>query len=198
MTSRTTRPRSTLRLVPVLVVATTVAATVVGATAFASGALDAVLAPPAVAGTGTGHPQRGADLDGTAAAPPRAVDGLDPELLRRFDAARAAAADDGVDLTITSGHRTAQQQQSLVDDALARYGSEAEAHRWVAPVHGSAHVAGTAIDVGPTDGAYWLLEHGAGFGLCQVFANEVWHFEATIEPGGTCGPTVPDASGLWH
>ncbi|MDC7121113.1 M15 family metallopeptidase [Cellulomonas fimi] len=196
MTSRTTRPRSTLRLVPALVVGATAAVTAVGAAAFASGALDSVLAPPAIAGAG--HPQDGLEVAGTTAAPPRAVDGLDAELVRRFEAARAAAAEDGVDLTITSGHRTAQQQQSLVDDALARYGSEAEAHRWVAPVDGSAHVAGTAIDVGPTDGAYWLLEHGAEFGLCQVFANEVWHFEATIEPGGTCGPTVPDASGLWH
>jgi hypothetical protein len=195
MTSRTTRPRSTARLVPALVVGTTAAVTAIGAAAFASGALDTVLAPPSA--PGGDQPQDGVAVAGTA-APPRAVDGLDAELLRRFDAARAAAAEDGVDLTITSGHRTPEQQQSLVDDALARYGSADEAHRWVAPVDGSAHVAGTAIDVGPTDGAYWLLEHGAEFGLCQVFANEVWHFEATVEPGGTCGPTVPDASGLWH
>lgn len=208
MTSRTTRPRRTTRPTATLVVATIVVVAAAGATACATGALGSVLAPPGASPAATAEPEDAVQPQGAPApegadqpaadAPPRDTDGIDPELLRRFDDARAAAAEDGVDLTITSGHRTAREQQALVDDALARYGSEAEAHRWVAPVDGSAHVAGTAIDVGPTAGAYWLMEHGAEFGLCQVFANEVWHFEATIEPGGTCGPTVPDASVLWH
>jgi hypothetical protein len=178
------------------VVATTFVVTAAGATAFATGALGSVLAPPGTSPAGAAQTPGAAAPAGEA--PPRAADGIDPELLRRFDEARAAAVEDGVDLSITSGHRTAREQQALVDDAVARYGSEAEARRWVAPVDGSAHVAGTAIDVGPTAGAYWLMEHGAEFGLCQVFDNEIWHFEATVEPGGTCGPTVPDASVLWH
>jgi hypothetical protein len=68
----------------------------------------------------------------------------------------------------------------------------------VAPPETSSHVKGTAVDVGGTGGALWLAEHGAQVALCQVFANEPWHFEATVEPGGTCPDLLPDASGLWR
>lgn len=128
---------------------------------------------------------------------PQAATGLDPELERRFDAARAAADADGVELTLTSGWRTAAEQQELVDAALERYGSAEEAHRWVLPPESSEHVAGLAIDVGPTDGALWLEQHGAEFGLCRTYANELWHFEAATEPGGTCPPMHDDASHGW-
>ncbi|QJW36238.1 M15 family metallopeptidase [Cellulosimicrobium protaetiae] len=127
----------------------------------------------------------------------RPATGLDPELERRFDAARAAADADGVELTLTSGWRTAAEQQELVDAALERYGSAEEAHRWVLPPETSEHVAGLAIDVGPTDGALWLEQHGAAFGLCRTYANELWHFEAAVEPGGTCPPMHEDASHGW-
>ncbi|MGM7423663.1 M15 family metallopeptidase [Cellulosimicrobium sp. CpK407] len=129
---------------------------------------------------------------------PQAATGLDPELERRFDAARAAADADGVELTLTSGWRTAAEQQELVDAALERYGSAEEAHRWVLPPESSEHVAGLAIDVGPTDGALWLEQHGAEFGLCRTYANELWHFEAATEPGGTCPPMHDDASHGWE
>jgi hypothetical protein len=125
------------------------------------------------------------------------ADRLDPELERRFAEAQAAAAAEGVSLEITSGLRSVAEQERLVAEARERYGSEEGVHRWVAPPEASSHVQGRAIDVGATEGAYWLQQHGAAFGLCPVFANEVWHFEATIEPGGTCPPVVPDASGLW-
>ncbi|MCO7274484.1 M15 family metallopeptidase [Cellulosimicrobium cellulans] len=128
---------------------------------------------------------------------PQTATGLDPELERRFDAARAAADADGVELTLTSGWRTAAEQQELVDAALERYGSAEEAHRWVLPPESSEHVAGLAIDVGPTDGALWLEQHGAEFGLCRTYANELWHFEAATEPGGTCPPMHDDASHGW-
>lgn len=128
---------------------------------------------------------------------PQTATGLDPELERRFDAARAAADADGVELTLTSGWRTAAEQQELVDAALERYGTAEEAHRWVLPPESSEHVAGLAIDVGPTDGALWLEQHGAEFGLCRTYANELWHFEAATEPGGTCPPMHDDASHGW-
>jgi hypothetical protein len=68
--------------------------------------------------------------DAPAAPPaPPAAGGLDAELLRRFEAARAAAAGEEVSLTITSGRRTADEQRRLVADALDRYGDAAEAHR---------------------------------------------------------------------
>ncbi|MFE6237357.1 M15 family metallopeptidase [Cellulosimicrobium sp. NPDC057862] len=141
--------------------------------------------------------------DGSAVADPsptlrpQTATGLDPELERRFDAARSAADADGVELTLTSGWRTAAEQQELVDAALERYGSAEEAHRWVLPPESSEHVAGLAIDVGPTDGALWLEQHGAEFGLCRTYANELWHFEAAAEPGGTCPPMHDDASHGW-
>lgn len=133
----------------------------------------------------------------TAGTAPVAATGLDLGLQQRFDDARAAAAADGVELRITSGWRTADEQQRLVDEAVERYGSVEEARRWVLPPESSEHVAGTAIDVGPTEGAYWLQQHGADFGLCQTYANEVWHYEAVTEPGGVCPPMHDDASHGW-
>ena len=32
------------------------------------------------------------------------------------------------------------------------------------------------------------------YGLCQIFANERWHFELATEPGGACPPMYPDSS----
>jgi D-alanyl-D-alanine carboxypeptidase len=153
---------------------------------------------------GAVHVLTAASDDGGAAAAiasstagPSPATGLDPELERRFHEARAAADADGVELTLTSGWRTAAEQQDLVDAALERYGSAEEAHRWVLPPESSEHVAGLAIDVGPTDGALWLEQHGADFGLCRTYANELWHFEAVVEPGGTCPPMHEDASHGW-
>ncbi|HEY0117314.1 MAG TPA: M15 family metallopeptidase [Cellulomonas sp.] len=130
----------------------------------------------------------------TAAPSPTA---LSDELQRRFNEASGAAAGDGVTLTITSGWRSATEQQRLVDEAVARYGSQAEAHRWVLPPSGSAHVQGRAIDVGPPAGAAWLTEHGAQFGLCRRYANEPWHFEPLVDPGAACPPMYPDSSVGW-
>ena len=39
----------------------------------------------------------------------------------------------------------------------------------------------------------WLSEHGAAYGLCQIYRNEPWHFELrprAIESG--CPPMYPD------
>ena len=62
-------------------------------------------------------------------------------------------------------------------EAVARYGSEAEAARWVATGTTSAHVSGDAVDIGPVAARSWLAAHGAAYGLCRVYANEPWHFE---------------------
>lgn len=105
------------------------------------------------------------------------VANLDPALL---DAVRSAAADaesEGIRFNINSGWRSPEQQQRLLDEAVAQYGSLAEAARWVATPETSAHVSGDAVDIGPTDATVWLSEHGADYGLCTVYANEPWHFE---------------------
>lgn len=120
---------------------------------------------------------------------------LDPDLLDALQAAARAGRRDGVRLKVTSGWRSRAHQQRLFDEAVRRYGSEEEANRYVAIPDASAHVTGDAVDVGPTDAAVWLGEHGADYGLCQVFANEMWHFELATTPGGRCPEMYADGSG---
>ena len=45
----------------------------------------------------------------------------------------------------------------------------------------SAHVSGEAVDIGPSGAAAWLSEHGAEYGLCQIYGNEPWHYELRPE-----------------
>jgi D-alanyl-D-alanine carboxypeptidase len=119
---------------------------------------------------------------------------LDPDLRAAVRAARRDAAADGVTMRVTSGWRSRAHQQRLYDEAVVTYGSEQEARRFVATPDDSAHVTGDAVDIGPTNASIWLGEHGAAYGLCQVFANEIWHFELATEPGGECPEMLPDGS----
>ena len=105
------------------------------------------------------------------------VTGLDPALLEALRTAATAALDDGVVLHVNSGWRSAADQQRLLEEAIAEYGSEKEARRWVATPETSAHVSGDAVDLGPASAATWLDRHGAAYGLCRVYRNEPWHFE---------------------
>ncbi len=118
---------------------------------------------------------------------------MDPALLAAVQRAAVAASADGVELRITSGWRSAEYQQRLLDEAVDAYG-EREARRIVQTPERSRHVTGDAVDIGPTDAAFWMLRHGSDHGLCQVYANEVWHYELLVEPGGTCPPLQTDAS----
>ncbi|GLY15676.1 D-alanyl-D-alanine carboxypeptidase [Kineosporia sp. NBRC 101677] len=119
---------------------------------------------------------------------------LRPALLAAVREAAADAAEDGVDLRVTSGWRSAQYQQHLLDEAVDEYGSYEEARRWVNTPDGSKHVTGDAVDVGPTDAADWLGRNGSAYGLCQVYANEMWHFELLTAPGGECPAMRLDGS----
>ncbi|WP_243648355.1 M15 family metallopeptidase [Agromyces fucosus] len=102
---------------------------------------------------------------------------LDPDLLRALRDAASDAREDGVEFVVNSGWRSPDYQQQLLRDAVDEYGSEEEAARWVATAETSAHVAGSAVDVGSYDATDWLSEHGAGYGLCPIYDNEPWHFE---------------------
>jgi hypothetical protein len=106
-----------------------------------------------------------------------AVANLDPALLGALRHAAAEATDDGVEFSVNSGWRSPAYQDQLLREAISQYGSEAEAARWVATANTSAHVSGDAVDIGPADAAAWLSEHGAGYGLCQIYRNEPWHYE---------------------
>ncbi len=86
-------------------------------------------------------------------------------------------------MVVTSGWRSRAHQQRLLAEAVSRYGSEEEARRYVSTPDTSAHVTGDAVDIGPTDGASWLSQHGSDYGLCQIFANEIWHYELATTPG---------------
>jgi len=122
---------------------------------------------------------------------------LDKQLMYRFKAAQAAAKKDGQVIYIVSGYRTLSRQKTLFANAIRKYGSEAEASKWVAPPLVSHHPWGTAIDVNYPDepvGAGWLEIHGYKFGLCRIFENEWWHFEPVIAPGWKCPALVPDAT----
>jgi zinc D-Ala-D-Ala carboxypeptidase len=128
--------------------------------------------------------------------PPRRIRGggnLDPALVGALREAAADAAYDGVEWYVQSGWRSPEHQQQLLDEAISQYGSEAEAARWVATPDTSPHVSGDAVDLGPPDATAWLSEHGAAYGLCQIYGNEPWHYELrpdAIDHG--CPPMYAD------
>jgi len=124
-----------------------------------------------------------------------AVANLDPGLLDALRRAARDAADDGVELQVNSGWRSREYQERLLREAVSKYGSEAEAARWVATPDTSPHVAGEAVDIGPSDASAWLSRHGAGYGLCQIYANEAWHFELRTDAvGHGCPRMYADAA----
>jgi hypothetical protein len=104
-------------------------------------------------------------------------------------AARAAGLAEPL-LLPTSGYRSAQRQAELWEEAKRRYGSEAEARKWVAPPGGSPHQSGRAMDLyvgGRNDSsnvdqlrrlpAYaWLAANAARFGF-YPYDREPWHWE---------------------
>jgi hypothetical protein len=121
------------------------------------------------------------------------VGNLDPALLEALRDAAVEAADDGIEFYVNSGWRSPDYQNHLLREAVAEYGSEEEAARWVATADTSAHVSGDAVDIGSFDARAWLAEHGATYGLCQIYENEPWHFELHPEAvNGSCPHAFPD------
>jgi zinc D-Ala-D-Ala carboxypeptidase len=109
------------------------------------------------------------------------VANLDPALVGALRQAATDAARDGVEFYVDSGWRSQAYQAHLLHEAISKYGSEREAARWVATPKTSAHVAGDAVDIGHLDATAWLSEHGARYGLCQIYRNEPWHYEPRPE-----------------
>jgi zinc D-Ala-D-Ala carboxypeptidase len=101
---------------------------------------------------------------------------LDRALLAALRSAAAEAAGHGVTVEVNSGWRSRAYQDQLLREAVAEYGSAAQAARWVATADTSPHVSGDAVDLGTTAAA-WLSRRGAAYGLCPIYRNEPWHYE---------------------
>ncbi len=121
------------------------------------------------------------------------VANLDSDLLQALREAATDAADDGIEFYVNSGWRSPEYQNQLLREAVSEYGSEKEAARWVTTVDTSPHVSGDAVDIGSVDATAWLSEHGAEYGLCEIYRNEPWHYELrpqAIDRG--CPPMYAD------
>ncbi|MDN5914119.1 MAG: M15 family metallopeptidase [Pseudonocardia sp.] len=106
-----------------------------------------------------------------------AVANLDSDFRDALHEAATDASRRGITFYVNSGWRSPEYQNRLLREAVSKYGSETEAARWVATADTSLHVSGDAIDVGHSDSTAWLAEHGADYGLCQIYRNEPWHYE---------------------
>jgi hypothetical protein len=102
---------------------------------------------------------------------------LDPALRDALRRAAGAAQANGLRFLVNSGWRSENYQEHLLADAVTKYGSRQEALRWVAEPTTSAHETGDAVDLGPATTTSWLSQHGAAYGLCQIYRNEPWHYE---------------------
>src|SRR5262249_55721397 len=131
------------------------------------------------------HEHRGAlgEADGAVPDGTTVFDGdvpgvakLEPALLGALRRAATDAADAGVHFVVNSGWRSPAYEDQLRREAIAKYGSEEAAARWVATGSTSAHVSGDAVDLGPAAATAWLAAHGAAYGLCRIYANEPWHY----------------------
>lgn len=119
-----------------------------------------------------------------------------PALQLMFDDARAQ----GVYPIVASGYRTAEKQQSLMDERIAQYISEgyseeeavAEAALWVNPVGCSEHQTGLAVDIN-ADGV-----HSYGYEVYDWLAVNAWQYGFILRyPEGETEITGTDYE-PWH
>lgn len=126
---------------------------------------------------------------------PDAIDGLDASFATNL-AAMMEDAPPGIreGLGLMSGYRSEARQAELWAEALAKYGSEAEARKWVAPPGRSEHNSGTAVDLSwngkslkhaPPEVIAWVHENAAKYGMYFPMAHEPWHIEPTGSRDGS-------------
>ena len=123
------------------------------------------------------------------------VGNLDPGLLKAIQDATKKAESDRIAIRINSGWRSKGFQQRLFDDAVRMYNSVDIAKQFVASPEVSEHVGGKAVDIAPVEADKWLIANGSAFGLCQIYANEIWHFELATDDQGRCPPLRANAAG---
>lgn len=122
---------------------------------------------------------------------PSHIDGMNPAFAQAL-AAFLAAAPPGA-ITINSGYRSPERQAQLWADAVARYGSEDAARRWVAPPGRSNHNHGTAADLQYADDAAreWAHANAANYGLNFRMDWEPWHIELAPDGQPVVVPNAP-------
>jgi zinc D-Ala-D-Ala carboxypeptidase len=201
-----TTPRSSWILVAGLLVVIAAVAAGLGDQSLASSSSTAAPNLPSSAAAspiGVGRSEHRAALGEAAGAVPvgttvfddeiPGVANVDPALLGALRRAATVAADDGVEFLVNSGWRSPEYQERLLREAVTKYGSEKKAARWVGTPNTSAHVSGDAVDLGPSAATTWLSEHGARYGLCQIYRNEPWHYELRPEAADHgCPPMYAD------
>lgn len=97
----------------------------------------------------------------------------------------AAEAELGPGLSVYSGYRSPELQASLYQNALEKYGNEAEARKWVAPPGRSQHNFGRAADLKfngarldqDPRAAAWVRANAPRFGLHVPMKHEPWQVE---------------------
>lgn len=93
------------------------------------------------------------------------------QIAGNFDNMVAAAGRDGVQLRVTSGKRSYQEQVNLYN----KYGPGRAAR----PGR-SNHESGNAIDFTNTPGAFgWLKQNAGRFGFYNKIPSEPWHYSTT-------------------
>ncbi|MBJ2120516.1 M15 family metallopeptidase [Arthrobacter sp. MSA 4-2] len=124
---------------------------------------------------------------------------LRPDAAAAVEKMFAAAAADGVGLTLVSGYRSFDEQAATYNHWVGQYGDKAQADEVSARAGHSEHQTGLAFDIGQADGtctlvlcfrdteaARWTAKHAALYGFIlrypqghhevTGFSAESWHF----------------------
>lgn len=122
---------------------------------------------------------------------PDAISGLDPMMQNRLLGFMQAAPEG---LQIYSAYRSPELQAQLYENALAKYGDETAARKWVAPPGKSQHNHGRAVDLqfngqrldkAPEEIRNWVAENAARYGLTVPMEWEPWQVELAGARDGT-------------
>lgn len=106
--------------------------------------------------------------------------GLDPRLAGAVGTLVDAAHGS---VRVVSGYRSPEEQSTLWDQALQRYGSAEAADDWVARPGYSMHERGLAVDLGGDIQLAVKLVAELHLPLWRPLPNEPWHFELTGSRG---------------
>jgi hypothetical protein len=129
------------------------------------------------------------------------------EVVDLFETMCRAAEGDGVPLFVNSGFRDPAHQLRLYRDAVAKYGSEAAARRWVAWSDGqtcsSRHCSGTAVDVSMSQSAKahgWMHSRVgcANRGAVRITSDPCASGEQVIKRVQLYGFVLPMDHEPWH